>query len=378
MSEPQEPWGHRRAGRRRGGPPPWWPQTESWPPERGSWGSGSRRSGYWRPFGCLLLVFVLFVAGMISVAAWAVAALVGVVQAPAIVVVAGVVALVLVGGIVVALGRTLRRATQPIDQLIAAAERVEAGDYSARVSEAGPRPVRRLARAFNTMSARLETTDQQRRSFLADVSHELRTPLTVIQGQLEAIADGVYPADEAHLSLVLEQTRMLERLIEDLRTVALAEAGSLPLALEPTDLGVLIGEVVASFRMAADDGGVQLSSEAAPGLSSVRVDPARMRQVLSNLLDNGLRHTPAGGQLAVTARDAGSDVVIEVRDTGAGISADLLPHVFDRFAKAPDSPGSGLGLAIAKDLVEVHGGTITVTSTEGSGTTFRITLPIDM
>jgi two-component system sensor histidine kinase BaeS len=227
------------------------------------------------------------------------------------------------------------------------------------------------------MSARLEASDQRRRSFLADVSHELRSPLTVIQGQLEAIADGVYPADEAHLLPVLEQTRLLERLVEDLRTVALAEAGSLPLQLEPADIGELVDEVVAGFHVAADGRGVQLGSEAESGLPAVTVDRARMRQVLSNLLDNALRHTPDRGRIAVTACRDGPQVVIEVCDTGAGIPADLLPHVFDRFAKGSGSPGSGLGLAIARDLVEVHGGRLTVTSTEGRGTTFRLSLPFE-
>jgi signal transduction histidine kinase len=320
-------------------------------------------------------VFALFVAGMVVVGAWAVAAILGVVQAPPIVVAAGLVALVLFGGVVLGLGRLLGGMSRPVDELISAAERVEAGDYSARATEAGPRPLRRLARSFNTMSARLEASDQRRRSFLADVSHELRSPLTVIQGQLEAIADGVYPADEAHLLPVLEQTRLLERLVEDLRTVALAEAGSLPLQLEPTDIGELVDEVVAGFHVAADGRGVQLGSEAEPGLPAVTVDRARMRQVLSNLLDNALRHTPDRGRIAVTVFAADSQVVIEAGDNGTGIPAELIPRVFDRFAKAPGSTGSGLGLAIARDLVEAQGGAISVTSTEGIGTTFRIALP---
>jgi two-component system sensor histidine kinase BaeS len=381
MPEGEGPRRRRGAGWHGRAQPPWWPENEAWPPDSGRWGSSTRRSGFWRPFGCLLLVFVLFVAGMISVAAWALAALVGVVQAPPIVVVAGVVGLVLVGAIVVALGRTLRAAAQPIDQLIAAAEHVEAGDYSPRVTEAGPRPLRRLARAFNTMSARLETSDRERRSFLADVSHELRTPLTVIQGQLEAIAEGVYPADVAHLAPVLEQTRMLERLVEDLRTVALAEAGSLQLALESTDLGHLVDEIVGGFRIAADERGVSLTSSAEQSMPSARVDRARIRQVMANLLDNALRHTPPGGRIAVSvARGAGGrgGTAIVVSDDGAGVPAELLPRIFERFAKSAGSPGSGLGLAIAKDLVEAHGGSIGATSTEGGGTTFRIYLPDDL
>lgn len=340
------------------------------------WRSSRRPFGFWRPFGCLLFAVALFAVGMMAIAIWAIAAVVGLVSAPPIVTAAGVLALVLVIAILVTLARGLRRMGQPVDELIEAAERVEAGDYSTRVTESGPRPVRRLARAFNTMSARLETSDQQRRSFLADVSHELRTPLTVIQGQLEAIGDGVYPADEAHLAPVLEQTRMLERLIEDLRTVALAEAGSLKLAREPTDLGVLVDEVVAGFRVAADGHSVSLHSDAQPALPNVSVDRARMRQVLSNLLDNGLRHTPAGGRIDVTVRKDGTGVVIDVRDNGTGIPPELLPHVFDRFAKSAGSTGSGLGLAIAKDLVEAHGGTITAGSIPSAGTSIVVRLPL--
>jgi two-component system sensor histidine kinase BaeS len=332
--------------------------------------------GFWRPVGCLVVAFAFFAAGMVAVASWAVAALVGLVSAPPIVVGAGVIALVLILAIVLTLGRTLRRMTQPVDELIAAAERVEAGDYSARVTETGPRPVRRLARAFNTMSTRLESSDQRRRTFLADVSHELRTPLTVIQGQLEAIADGIYPADAAHLESLMEQTRTLERLVEDLRTVALAEAGSLQLALVPTDPGALVEEIASAYQAAADGRQVRLTASGARGLPTVEVDPARMRQVLSNLVDNALRHTPSGGAITLSVSEPeGASVLIEITDTGTGIARELLPHVFDRFAKGAGSPGSGLGLAIAKDLVEAHGGSIVASSEPGTGATFRIRLP---
>ena len=152
----------------------------------------------------------------------------------------------------------MRRAAAPVGDLIEASGRVESGDFSTRVPERGPREVRTLARAFNDMSARLEEVEQQRRSALADVSHELRTPLTVIQGNLEALLDGVYPADAAHLQPILEETRLMERLIEDLRTLTLVEAGSLVLHREPTDLGALLNEVAAGYRSQADEAGVAL------------------------------------------------------------------------------------------------------------------------
>jgi signal transduction histidine kinase len=283
--------------------------------------------------------------------------------------------LVFVGAGTVFSTRGLRRMAEPLDDLVEAAGRVEAGDYSVRVAERGAGEARSLARAFNQMSARLEEGDARRRSFLADVAHELRTPLTVIQGGLEAVIDGVYPADVEHLAPLVDQAMALERLIDDLRTVALAEAGSLALERESVDPGTLVEESVAAFRGAAEAAGVALNVDATPGLPRIDVDPARIRQVLSNLLGNALRHTPAGGSVTVSVRSDKDGVSVEVRDTGSGIAPALLSTVFDRFVKEPGSPGSGLGLAIAKDLVEAHGGTITAESAPGRGTTIRFSLP---
>jgi two-component system sensor histidine kinase BaeS len=285
----------------------------------------------------------------------------------------GVIAAVLLSG------RTFRRVAGSLDELTEAADRVESGDYSVRVPEPnrGPRPMRNLARGFNEMVARLEVDEAQRRRLLADVSHELRTPLTVVQGNIEAILDGVHEADQAHLAAILEETRVLGRLVDDLRTVALSETGSLPLHREPTDLSVLATDAAGSFRAGADSAGVKLGVEIADDIPLLDVDPVRIREVISNLLANALRHTPSGGSITVDARvgDAKHEVVVTVRDTGSGIEPDLLPHVFDRFAKAPGSRGSGLGLAIARGLVEAHGGSIDVESTQGRGSTFRFRIP---
>jgi two-component system sensor histidine kinase BaeS len=299
--------------------------------------------------------------------------------------------LVAVGGLVIGLvglvviGRGLGRLAAPVGDLIDAVGRIEGGDYTVRVPERGPREVRRLARAVNGMTARLATSEDRRRSFLADVTHELRTPLTVIRGEVEGLIDGVYPADDAHLEPILEETRVLERLVEDLRTLSLAESGSLTLALEPVDAGELIRDVVAAFGPSAAAAGVELRTEVAADLPTVTIDPLRIRGVLVNLLANALRHTPAGGAITIAALIglgaglAGApgqrSVRIEVRDTGEGIPADLLPSVFDRFVKDAGSRGSGLGLAIAKGIVEAHGGTISVASAPGQGTTFTIVLP---
>jgi two-component system sensor histidine kinase BaeS len=368
--------------------PPWWPENEAWPPANWRGGSGhgagygwgGRGGGPWRwgffPFGCLIALFVLFVVGTLTIAIWALSALVGIVSAPPIVVVGGLLALVVVALAAVGMGRTVGRTVAPIDDLVAAAARIERGDYSVRVRERGTRPVRSLARAFNGMSARLEDLDQRRRTFLADVAHELRTPLSVIAGQLEGIEDGLYPADAEHLAPIHAQVKALDKLIDDLRTVALAEAGSLPLERKPTDLAALIDEVVVASAGQPATPGVQIASEVEAGLPSVEVDPQRIRQVLSNLLANAVRYAPADSLVRVTARRAADSVVVEVIDNGPGIPAELLPDVFERFAKDPASPGSGLGLAIARDLVQAHGGTIEALSPPGQGTTIRFSLPI--
>jgi signal transduction histidine kinase len=205
------------------------------------------------------------------------------------------------------------------------------------------------------------------------VTHELRTPLSVIQGQAEAIADGVYPADAAHLAPILDATRTLDRLVEDLRTLVLTDAGSLILHKEPTDIGALVHDTVESFRSQAESAGISLTAEIAPNLPTIEVDPARMRQVIGNLLSNAIRHTHSGGSVRTTATSAGYQVTITVTDTGEGIPPDLLPHVFDRFVKGPNSTGSGLGLAIARDIVTLHSGRIGATSST-SGTTLTVTL----
>jgi two-component system sensor histidine kinase BaeS len=269
----------------------------------------------------------------------------------------------------------VRRLAAPVAELVEAAGRIEAGDLGARVAERGPREVRTVARAFNSMSARLDATEARRRSFLADVTHELRTPLSVIRGQAEGIADGLYPGDAAHLAPILGATRSLETLVEDLRTLSLTESASLSLARESVDLAVLVNQTLESFRPRAEAAGVALREQMVEEVPAVDADPARLGSVLANLLSNAIRHTPAGGTVTVSAREAGDMVEIEVTDTGTGIPPDLLPNVFGRFVRGPGSEGSGLGLAIARDLVVAHGGTIIVESPPGRGTTFRFTLP---
>jgi len=356
--------------------PSWWPENEPWPPHM-----RSRRPRFFRRMGCFFVVFnlvsLLVLAGVISLVARGL----GLVDFPfhpgqwLIPIGVGVFLFVM---LVVGLGgMSMRRLIVPLDDLLKAADRVGQGDYSVRVQEKGPREVRSLARAFNDMASRLHITDEQRRNLLADVTHELRTPLTVVQGNLEGMLDGVYPADEANLRSLLEETNILSRLVEDLRTLALAESGALQLRKEATDLAMLVRDTAAAFQAQMDKAGVSLTVETADDLPWLELDPGRIRQVLSNLVANALRYTPAGGTISVRYRQADGQALLEVQDTGPGIPADELPHVFERFYKSTDSGGMGLGLAIARHLVEAHSGTITAESASGAGTIMRIALPAE-
>jgi len=200
----------------------------------------------------------------------------------------------------------------------------------------------------------------------------------VIRGQAEGIADGLYAADAEHIAPIVDATQSLEVLVEDLRALALTDTGSLALNREPVDPAELVDETVASFAAQADEAHVRLTASAPSGLPVVDVDPTRMRSAIGNVIANAIRHTPPGGSVSVAAAAAaaGDRVVISVTDTGEGIAADLLPHVFERFVRGAGSKGTGLGLAIAHDITVAHGGTIDVESTAGAGTTFRISLPL--
>jgi two-component system OmpR family sensor kinase/two-component system sensor histidine kinase BaeS len=274
--------------------------------------------------------------------------------------------------------RAVRRVAVPLDDVMDAADRVAAGDYEARITERGPRDMRRLARRFNQMAERLAAAEEQRRDLLADVAHELRTPLSVIQGDVEGMLDRVYPTDPEHLEPLLEETRVMARLLEDLRTLSTAEAGALRLEREEVDPRELVVDAVDSFRPQAEAAGVSLEGRADPGLPSLAVDPIRIGQVLANLLHNAVRHTPRGESIRVTAEpiEEGRSVAFSVEDAGPGIDPDALPHVFDRFVKSADSGGAGLGLAIARSLVEAHEGTIAAENVVPHGARVRFVLPV--
>jgi two-component system sensor histidine kinase BaeS len=361
----------------RHGRPPWWPEGEAWPPHRPQdWHRhGGRRMI--RRAGCalLLLLTVLGVAG--TAAVWLVASAFGIVASGTFVRLVSVAALLAGGLALLTAVAAARRLAAPADRLVAAAARIEAGDRTVRVPERGPAELRSLARAFNAMSSRLEATEARRRSVIAEVAHELRTPLSIIRGQAEAVADGVYAPTPERMTPILDQVRTLETLVDDLTTLGLAEAGALRLHREPVDLAVLVHDTLEAHRAAADAAGVRLGSDLAADLGPVEADPARLRGALSNLVGNALRHTPAGGSVRVLARPWGSPPGVEIRvaDDGEGIPPELLDRVLDRFVKGEGSPGSGLGLAIVRDVVVAHGGSVSVASAPGEGTTVTLRLP---
>lgn len=355
--------------------PPWWPEGEPFPPQGLAPRMAMRPRSIRRMAFAFVAIVLLAIVGSFAIFTWIASAL-GVTGGPeqqgspwpgALF----VLLFVVVGGSL--LRRAIRGVAMPVGDLIEAAGRLEAGGYDARVPEHGPREMRSVARAFNTMATRLETNESRRRQLLADVTHELRNPLTVMQGNIEALIDGVHPTDPAHLDLILDQSKVLARLIDDLRTLSLAEAGALALAREPIDVATVARQVLTASEDRARRAGVHLRP-VEPGAAMADADPLRIREVLSNLVGNSLRYTPAGGSISIEIRD-GAMVEVSVRDTGSGVAPDALAGIFDRFSRSTDSPGAGLGLAIAKGLVAAHGGEIRAESVAGQGTRIVFTLP---
>ncbi len=291
-----------------------------------------------------------------------------------------------------------RGLTTPLDRLATAARRIAHGDLEQRVAVGGSTELAALGESFNAMAANLQQAEQARRTMVADIAHELRTPLSVIQGNLQAILDGVYPLERDEIAVIHAETILLSRLVSDLRDLAQIEAGQLSLTLQSVALGPLLEQVQAAFGEQAAAKQITLQTWVPKDLPVLCADTERVQQILRNLISNALRHTPAGGTIRVQATQMPPDfrpigvihsakpgllpaVVVSVCDSGSGIIESDLPHVFERFWRADPSRsrergGSGLGLAIAAQLVEAQGGQIGVASTPGQGSHFWFTLPI--
>lgn len=291
-----------------------------------------------------------------------------------------------------------RRILAPVEALSKVARRVAQRDFSARAQVQSRDEVGELARTFNSMAEELSRTEEVRRNLVADVAHELRTPITNIRGYIEGISDGVMSADPATLASMHEEVLLLARLIEDLQDLALAESGRMMLQLQPCDLGDLVQRAVTAVQQPAATKGVDLELEIPPtspqengakedsfdagesGVIPLLADPARISQVLRNLLVNAVTYTPAGGKVSVQASRQNGQARVRVKDTGPGIPAEDLPHIFERFyrvdkSRSRSTGGVGLGLTIARRLAEAHGGRLDAFSEVGKGTEFILTLP---
>ncbi|MEW5870525.1 MAG: ATP-binding protein [Chloroflexota bacterium] len=274
-----------------------------------------------------------------------------------------------------------RGLTRPLRQLTGAIRRMSQGELEQRVEVDSPDEIGELAEAFNQMSANLARANQLRRQMTADIAHDLRTPLTVISGYVEALRDQVLAPSAERFETIYTEVQHLLRLVDDLRTLSLADAGELPLNRQPLDPAGLLGRIVSAYTHQARAQGVQLQVQASAQLPEINVDEERMVQVLGNLVSNALRYTSAGGRVTLSAAAQGNFAQLGVQDTGQGIPPEALERVFERFyrgdaSRQRGSGESGLGLAIARSIVEAHGGRIEVESKVGEGTRFVIWLPV--
>lgn len=274
-----------------------------------------------------------------------------------------------------------RRILGPIETLTTAAREMEKGDLSRRVQVRSKDEIGQLTHAFNAMADGLERVEQLRRNMVSDVAHELRTPLTSIRGYLEAMRDGVTDPTPRLIGSLHEEALLLNRLIDDLQELALVEAGQISLVTQRMGLSEIVEKATSAIELELIDKELTLCCDIPADLPPIEVDPERIGQVLRNLLNNAIRHTPAGGKISITATAANDEILVAVRDTGTGIAPEHLPYIFERFFRADRSRnratgGAGLGLTIVKQLVKAHGGRIWAESTTGLGSVFTFALPI--
>jgi two-component system sensor histidine kinase BaeS len=272
------------------------------------------------------------------------------------------------------------RLLRPVRALTGAAERLAAGDLNQRVEVRGDDELAALGRTFNRMAASLQQSEQSRRAMTADIAHELRNPLAVQRANLEALQDGIYPLTSENLAPILEQNHLLSRLVEDLRTLALADAGQLELVRTPTDLAALLQRIIGRFEPQASASRIDLQILSPEACSPIDVDPGRIEQILGNLLSNAIRYTPAGGGIELRLTCTPAEIRLSVWDSGPGIPEQALPNVFERFYRADKARsraegGTGLGLAIARQLARAHGGRLEAANHPEGGAVFTLTIP---
>jgi histidine kinase len=283
-----------------------------------------------------------------------------------------------------------RRVVAPVQSMLLASKSIAQGHYDQRIRVPGESSLEeadelgQLAHSFNRMAGNLQETEARRRQLIGDVAHELRTPLTVIQGSIEALIDGKLPADPDHLGLIYREAERLTRLVNDLQELSRVEAGAYSLERKPVSVDTLVTALQARLGRQFEDKGVSFSTDLPANLPPVSADEDRVGQVLLNLVGNALQYTPSSGEVKISAARQKNEVWIAVSDSGLGIPAEHLPHVFDRFYRVDKSRsraggGSGIGLTVARHLVEAHGGRIWVESPgPGKGSTFTFTIPVDL
>ena len=273
-----------------------------------------------------------------------------------------------------------RNLTRPVRELTEATHEVAGGNLGLQVSVRSKDEMGELATAFNKMSADLARSSNARKQMTADIAHELRTPLSLILGHAEAVHDGVLPPSTENFEIIREEAARLEHLVNDLRTLSLADAGELSINEQEVSPEKLLNDLQATYAYIASQKDVKIQLDVAPEIPMLMIDPGRMTQVLTNILDNALRHTPQGGQIELAARKVEEGIELSIQDSGPGVKGEDANRIFERFyrtdsARHRDDGGSGLGLAIAKSIVEMHKGRMWAESQPGQGLKIVIRFP---